>query len=287
MSTIIKLLLFIKFAHKALKKYLRYGSKDFRFSGIQGATVHVLGNGPSLKQSLVKIGDKDDVIMVNFSVLTDLFTNLKPNYLCLADPDFFIFSNNVDLESKKKLLIERLRNVDWNLVIVVPASIEIDWGEMVSECVSVQRVNTVPFDQSVQFSRNFCYKYNFSIPPIQNVLVMAIYVAIQRGYESIYLHGADSDGFKNIQINQNNQMVLNESHYYGVAKRNLSTEEGSMFKTGELYKRLAWESNMFRSYLDLSIYASYTGSNIFNLSARSMIDVFDRNLAVNGKASNV
>lgn len=287
MSTIIKILLFIKFSHKALKKYLQNGSKDFRFTGMQSATVHVLGNGPSLEQSLPKIGEKDDVIMVNFSVLTDLFIKLKPNYLCLADPKFFDFSNNSELENKKMALIERLQNIDWNLRIVVPSGAGLEWDNMLPDRVSVLRVNTVSCDKSVQFLRNYCYKYNFSMPALENVLVLAIYIAIQRGYNLIYLHGADSDSFKNITINKRNEMVLDEIHYYDSGKRNLSTEEGAIFKTGELYKRLACESSMFRSYVDLADYANYNGSKILNVCPHSMIDAFERSALTEGEAGDV
>ena len=69
----MKLLLFLKFLRKAFRKYLKHWSKDFVFSGRRDVTIHVLGNGPSLKDSLKLINKKDDVIMVNFAMLTDLF----------------------------------------------------------------------------------------------------------------------------------------------------------------------------------------------------------------------
>jgi hypothetical protein len=114
------------------------------------------------------------------------------------------------------------------------------------------------------------------MPSLQNVIVMGIYVALQKGYKTIFLHGVDSDSYKNICINQNNEMLLRESHYYGVKDCNLNDEQSSIFAAGMLYKRLQCEVTMFRSYIDLADYAKYLGVTVINASQNSMIDAFMR-----------
>jgi hypothetical protein len=120
------------------------------------------------------------------------------------------------------------------------------------------------------------YKRNFSMPTLQNVIVLAIYISLQKGYKNIYLHGVDSDSYKNICINPQNEMVTTDFHYYGSSNRNLSDLKWAGFSKGSLYKRLECEVTMFRSYVDLAAYADYLGAQVINASPNSMIDAFER-----------
>ena len=238
MNRIIKLLIFLKFFKKALRKYLKYGAKDFVYSGKINAVAHVLGNGPSLRASLHLIKKEDRIIMVNFSVLTDLFFELKPRYLCLADPSFFEKIDDGDLEEKKIELIERLKQVDWELTVVTPAGANTAHFQVNSAWISFAFVNGVPLDFSMKYWRWSLYKRNFAMPSLQNVIILAVYISLQRGYGTVYLHGVDSDSYKEICINQLNEMVLKELHYYGTSDRNMNDEKYYGFSAGTLYKRL-------------------------------------------------
>jgi len=272
----MKFLLVFKFIKKAIRTYFRSPASNFIFQGIGDKTIHVLGNGPSLRKSLDLIGPNDDVMMVNFAILTDLFFELKPRFLSLADPYFFMDTGKPKEENKKIQMLEALGRVDWNLEIVVPSSIKLGIFSVDRNNISVKYVNTVSLDFSVKFMRFWLFKKNFTMPSLQNVIVMGIYVALQKGYKTIFLHGVDSDSYKNICINQNNEMLLREFHYYGVKDCNLNDEQSSIFAAGMLYKRLQCEVTMFRSYIDLADYAKYLGVTVINASQNSMIDAFMR-----------
>lgn len=261
---------------KAFKKYLKYGSKEFVFSETQDATIHVLGNGPSLSESLDLINKADDVIMVNDSILTDLFFELKPRYLCLADPVYFEKTDDEGEERKKTAVIERLEQVHWDLTMVMPADADPAHFQVNPDHISLKFVNNVPLDYSINFMRTALYRRNLSVPVLVNVVVLGIYTALQKGYQTIYLHGVDSDSYKNICINQKNEMVMREFHYYGSSDRNLNDQKYYGFTTGNLYKRLACEVAMFRSYVDLASYADQLGIRVINASPNSMIDAFGR-----------
>ena len=114
------------------------------------------------------------------------------------------------------------------------------------------------------------------MPLLQNVVVLALYIGLQRGYKKIYIHGVDSDSYKKICINHDNEMVMRELHYYGYSDVNLNDSKTSGFAIGCLYKRLACEVAMFRSYVDLASYADYLGISVINASPNSMIDAFER-----------
>lgn len=272
----MKLLLFIKFLRKALKKSLKQGAKDFVFSEKRDAIAHVLGNGPSLDASLHLIKEGDDTIMVNFSVLTDLFFEIKPTYLCLADPAFFEKSDNESIETKKAQMLQKLEAVSWDLCIVVPVGAKYDDFAVNSRWVSFKFLNNTRIDYSIKFMRNYFYRKNIAMPVLQNVVVAAVYIGLQRGYSKIYMHGVDSDSYKKICINENNEMVMREFHYYGHRDVNLNDSKKHGFGVGRLYKRLACEVAMFRSYVDLASYANELGISVINASPNSMIDAFER-----------
>jgi len=272
----MKLLPFIKFLRKALKKSLKQGAKDFVFSEKKDAIAHVLGNGPSLESSLHLIKGEDDIIMVNFSVLTDLFFKLKPTYLCLADPEFFVKSDIESIESKKAIMLKKLEEVSWELCIVVPVGTRYDDFVVNSSWVSFKFVNNTRIDYSIKFMRNYFFRRNIAMPLLQNVVVAAVYVGLQRGYRKIYMHGVDSDYYKKICVNKNNEMVMREFHYYGHSDVNLNDSKKHAFGVGRLYKRLAREVAMFRSYVDLASYANYLDISVINASPNSMIDAFER-----------
>lgn len=266
----------LKFARKAIRKYSRNFSRDFVFKGLVGNRVHVLGNGPSLTKSLHLIQAADDVIMVNFAPATDLFRELRPRYLCWADPALFDKTHIDSIEQKKATMYRTLKEVDWRLTIVVPHYVNARLIPVNNHNITFNHINTVPIDFSVKFLRFWLYQKNLSIPPIQNIVVIGVYLALQRGYQTVMLHGVDSDSFKRLCINSRNEMVEREVHYYGAEDRNWHEDKQYGCAAGTLYNRLACEVNMFRSYVDLADYARHLGIKILNASPRSMIDAFDR-----------
>lgn len=272
----MKLLLFLKFLRKVFRKYRKHWSKDFVFSGRRDVTIHVLGNGPSLNGSLHLIKKEDRMTMVNFAVLTDLFFQLKPSYLCLADPAFFEKTDSEDIEKKKVQMLQKLEEVHWDLSIVIPVGARHEDLVVNTRYISFKFVNNARMDYSIKFMRMFFYKRNIAIPLLQNVVILALYIGLQRGYGKIYIHGVDSDSYKKICINQDNEMVMRELHYYGYNDVNLNDSKTNGFAIGRLYKRLACEVAMFRSYVDLASYADYLGIRVINASPNSMIDAFER-----------
>lgn len=269
-----KLLILIRFFRKSLCEYVKNYSKDFIFNGKIERAIHVLGNGPSLDQSLYLIKDSDDVIMVNWSVTTELFIKLKPKFFCIADPAFFDPTGNTVLESRKDAMFKALNKIEWPLTIILPSDVSASNLLIKNENITFEYVNRYPVDHAIKKFRFWLFKKNYSMPALQNVVIMGAYVALQRGYEKVVLHGVDSDSYKNICVNQNNEMFQWEQHFYGKVERNLNVE--FTLETGGLYKVLSNQSIAFRSYVDLSNYAEYLGTKVVNASPNSMIDAFAR-----------
>ena len=267
-----------EYSVKAVLRYSLNFSSEFVYS--KGANnekiIHVLGNGPSLNKSLKMIKDEDDVIMVNYSPLSSVFFSIKPKYLCLSDHSFFEKTTMEEDEKRKKEMFELLKKVSWNLNIVIPTYLKSKAPKIVNEKVRFKYVNTVPLNWDVNTFRFFLYKKNLSIPWLHNVMIMGLYVALQKGYKKILLHGVDSDFFKRIEINENNEILVVDDHFYDSEKRNLNKEAFHGFTKGKLYKLLSDQSVMFRSFVDIENYSKYLGSSIINVSPGSMIDAFER-----------
>ena len=146
----IKMLLFCKFARKAIRGYIRKPTRDFVLDKAHGGSIHILGNGPSLSKSIGRIEESDDVMMVNYAILTDLFFELKPRYLCLADPSFFEDSG-VDVEERKKVeILEIAGRVDWPLEVIVPYYAIGRNLPMINKNISFKYMNTIPIDFSIK-----------------------------------------------------------------------------------------------------------------------------------------
>lgn len=249
----------------------------FDFKGKTVGTLHVLGNGPSLTDTISLIDKgRDIVIMVNFSPLTPAFFELQPKLLCWADPYLFSSSEASGNGDKVQALNEALRAVSWNLKLIVPSGARLCDIDLDNENIEVVFINGVNLHESIKRGRFWLYKKNLAAPAFQNVVNMALYCGIQLGYEKIILHGVDSDQYKSIAINDKNEMILVEGHYYGSKERNLAKERFHGFHAGTLYKRLDCEVKMFKSYIDISEYSKFLGIRVYNASENSMIDAFER-----------
>lgn len=271
---------FFIYLSRVFRFFLSGYSSDFKCYNLTTKNkIHVIGNGPSLEKTLKFITQDDDIMMVNFSPNNSRFYVLKPKYLCFADPILFESSNH-QLTTKIEELYDNINNkIDWLCIIIVPYKYKKNALSLINNPnVKVQGLNQIYFENPLEMGmvRFYFYNKNLAAPIFQNVLNMSLYSSIQIGYSEILLHGADSDSYKNISINQNNEMILIEKHFYGTNVRNIAKEQFQNFSPGNLYKRLNCEVKMFESYLDLSKYAHFKGVRIINMSSDSMIDAFER-----------
>ena len=119
-------------------------------------------------------------------------------------------------------------------------------------------------------------KMGWGLPRPHNVLIPALFVAINSGYKRIYLAGADHSWLPMISVNDQNQALVNQQHFYDEH----SSKSDLMYKLGVRPRRLheILEKFMFtfRSYFDLKDYAESKGSKIYNSTPDSYIDAFDR-----------
>lgn len=261
--------------HEDLKNYIPYYKKD--------KPIIILGNGPSLtnfieSEEFDKIRNNNNFCVVNFSILSPLFQQLKPEFLTIADPLFFQRPIN---NEKIKLFKEVLLKVDWNFTLIIPFRF---YKQIQKELINQTNITVIPIHTQVLSEkiknlsfRNLIYKKGLSCPRIQNVVVASIYSMINYGYHHIYLYGVDHSWTTQLCVNTDNQVCLKDIHYYDNGKVELKPwlkGSGEPYKMHEVLRDLAY---MFNSYHELQIYASYLGNiKIINNSPNSFIDAFDR-----------
>ena len=261
--------------HEDFINYISYQKKN--------KPVIILGNGPSLTNLINdpdfnETRDKNDFCVVNFSILSPLFRQLKPEYLTIADPLFFQrpYSNE-----KMRLFMEELTKIDWNLNIVIPFKY---YKQIIKETEKNSFIKIMPIHSNIlskrinnQTIRNLIYKKGLSCPRLQNVLVASIYSMINSGYKTIYLYGVDHSWTTQLCVNAQNQVCLRDLHYYDdktVELKPWLKGSGEIYKMHEVLRDLA---HMFDSYHELQNYANYiNNTKIINKSKESFIDAFTK-----------
>lgn len=243
-------------------------------------TVSILANGPSLNNVLSKIEsiefENDDFIVMNYMAFDKHFLKLKPKHYCFADPMFFQKTHRVDeVQTLFEILNEK---VDWPMSIYIPFNrykMFIEFSNLKNENIDIKLINTKIYIGFKKF-RNFFYKNGLCCPPIHNVSNLAIYVAINYGFQMIKLYGVDHSFFDSLCVNDDNQLCNKEVHFYHKQtslKPIINIGNGQVWKISDYMQLMA---NTFRSHDELAEYASYTSTVIINCTENSLIDSYNR-----------
>lgn len=245
-------------------------------------TIVVLANGPSLKDVIPNISTSEefknvDYIVLNFFAFDDIFFKIKPKYYCLADPMFF--HENHRIKDVRKLFSILENEVDWELSIFIPSPLYskfVLFSQLKNKNLNIIKVNSLTYKGFPRFS-NFFYKKGIAIPSIQTVLILALYVSIRIGAESIRLYGADHDSFKHLIINDNNQLCSIDSHFYEEKAVQLKplrrNDNDKIWKISDFMESTA---QMFKSHDQLASFANYSNVKIINCTKGSMIDSYEK-----------
>lgn len=263
---------------KACVRYLKHS----RIPKAEGKRIIVAGNGPSLQpiiENHLPLLQKERVLCVNHFVNTPEFSRIKPRYYCMMDPNFFLTRLSDEREKGRNLTFENLNGqTTWDMDLFfpcLPGQIDLE-KYLISPHLHMHICNIFP-GFTWPGIRNFVYRTGLFMPPPQNVLVAALFHAINMGYKEIYLLGADHSWIEELRVKDDNRLYLVHKHFsgetdeipaYKSAPHN--TETIKMHEMMEAYRRA------FRSYWLLREYAEKRGASIFNSTPHSYIDAFDR-----------
>lgn len=269
---------FVEFLMRLLWKG-RWGNpfKKERYSG----KVTVLANGPSLKEILPELQSDEfsdtDFIVMNFFGMEDVFARIKPKHYCLADPMFFHPNHQ---EKRVRSLFSVLNEkVDWNLNLYMPAT---ESGAFKAfSAFTNKRIHIVPLNvieyKGFECFRHAFYRHGLSMPVVNTVANMAVYIGINSGYSQIDLYGVDHTFFDSMCVNGNNQLCNRETHFYddGEVKLKpiLRNDNSQVWKISDYVTAIG---QMFRSHDLLAVYARSENVRVVNCTECSLIDSYER-----------
>lgn len=236
----------------------------------------ILGNGPSLRKLLDNETDflkEKDLLVVNFSAVSQDYASLRPANYLLMDPAFF------DDESIRERVFEPMvakTNWEMNLFVPVSAFKHPEWQQLVAanRHIHLHRFNANPVEGLTAISHAI-YRKGLGMPRPRNVLVACLMVALRLPYNTIYLGGADHSWLQELWVDDQN--VVNEdcAHFY-------KKDTTRVVSPHRLHVLLESMSIAFRSYHEVESYAKSIGKKIYNITKGSYIDAFDR-LNIDGK----
>jgi hypothetical protein len=243
-------------------------------------TCLILGNGPSVNQTIEQDLEKVQnmfSICVNHFGSTSSYETLQPKMYLLLDPLFQ--DPNYDLGQK---LIQQIGSkTQWPLIIYMPQDFKKS-VQLIQQLKSNSHIQVYFFNYTIvkgfDCLNQYFFKKGWGMIQSQNVLVCAIFQALQLGFKEIYLTGADHTWHENMKVSDvDNALLLNDTHFYGAKDINLSAR---------LAKKTTIESPLATQFLSLhkvflghqknAQLAKDKGVKIINISNHSNIDVYER-----------
>ncbi len=234
----------------------------------------ILGNGPSLKRNLEEnqeLLQKVDTIAVNFFANSPEFVEIQPTYYVLADPHFF---EKADSDPNVSRLVRNLNSIDFQMTLFIPSSAKVKSGLFSNPLLIVKRFNFIAVE-GFRWFENLMFNTRRGMPRPRNVLIPSIMVGVWLGYKKIYLVGADHSWLSTLSVNERNEVVSIQPHFYKEDEKEQKRIKEEYVRHS-LYEVLESMMIAFRSYHRIQSWAEYRKVDILNSTPGSMIDAFPR-----------
>lgn len=258
---------------KSIVKLMFQSRRSF-VTKADGERVIIMGNGPSLNETIenhIDILKTTPAIAVNFAANAPQFTMLRPRYYVLADPHFFVNKQDINVA---KLMSNLSELVDWSMTLFVPNSVKTHNITITNKNISIEYFNMVGVE-GFQWFENFAFSRGYGMPRPRNVLIPSIMIAMQMGYKEIYITGADHSWTKTLSVNENNEVISIQPHFYKEDEK-----EQKRIRTDYLHyplHQIIYSFYVaFKSYFVIQRYAKNRKIDIYNSTPESFIDAFPR-----------
>ena len=261
----------------------------------------ILGNGPSLNDTLEKHSDFLEgrtLFGVNFFARTSVFKKLQPRYYVICSPEYFVGEQkNEWVEDRLKTFRVLAENTSWQLHLFVPtlAKKNQDWKRIIANNanIKIHYFNNTPIEGPLTFN-HFFFRKNLGMPRPHNVLIPSIFLALNLKFKKIYLVGADHSWVREVSVDDQNQVLIGQKHFYDSETKQESIGKnkpepqpmyhGGSGQTRKLHEVLIKFVRSFQSYWALKNYAASLDASVINTTPGSFIDAFERlKLPDNGK----
>lgn len=236
----------------------------------------VMGNGPSLRDAIARhsqLLSSLPAMAVNFAANAPEFVTLQPGYYILADPHFF---DNADDPNVSRLTESLAMKVSWPMKLLVPATArkKVSPRILANKHISVETYNAVGAE-GWEWLEDALFRRGLAMPRPRNVLIPALMTAMEMGFDTIYVTGADHSWTQTLSVNERNEVVSIQPHFY-------KEEESEKRRVATEYLRYPLHSILFsfyvafRSYFAIRRHADRRGVKIYNATPGSFIDAFER-----------
>ena len=264
----------------SLVKMLILWRKPANYPAVAHPTCVVLGNGPSLTQDLEKYRNelqRHDLLCVNGFALSEAYAQLRPRYYLMLDPAFW----EAETPAIHRILDAMVERTSWKLHLYVPhaARNARNLNRLHSNTnIHVHFFNYIVYNGFRSLGHRL-FHMGWVSPQCQNVLVSAIFHAINSGHQRIILLGADHSWHENILVKEDNIVYTKEVHFYDNMEHctyvpfHTNIGEKTTRTMGELFH--TW-SKVYNGYFNLKHYAATRKCEIYNASVKSYIDAFPR-----------
>ena len=251
---------------------------------VKNGSCIILANGPSLTTTIENhkvVMTNSHLICVNHFPETVEFSELKPSYLIISAPEFWLEKVSHKIEIRRKALFHSLiTKTNWELSIFCPYKSKN--SKLISELpklnsyLSINYYNDTPIEGFTQINHKL-FDLKLGIPRPQNVLIPSLMIAIIMGFKNIFVVGADHSWLEELFVNDQNEALLNQKHFYDEQTSRPATVNMDEFgKPRRLHEILYKIMMAFKAYFSIQNYANSKNVKIYNSTPRSYIDAFER-----------
>ena len=242
----------------------------------------VLCNGPSLKKEFdnskfIDLVKNKVKICVNRFCHSKEFISLKPEFLCFADPAYWIESV-AEIKKSNKITYKKLLSVNWDITIIMPKYAEdsnfiIDLPK--NKFIKIKYINTSLSKYKInrEYLRFIDFAKNKSSPELQTVAILAIYFSINISSKNVFLFGCDHSWHKDLVVKSDNTLIDKNNHFYDLNEDSQAPLDRNI-DVSECFS--SW-ANSFKIHSELERYAKFLNIKIFNYSGNdSYVDAYER-----------
>ena len=264
-----------------LRKLSRQGfANPFkRFFEERHKPVSVLGNGPSLKALLEKmeanINDyrDNDYCVVNNFVNYPIYRLLKPRYVTMSDPLFFM--DTKQSERGHKTMRSLAENTDWDILFFIPYNHRN--SSYLEPVLANPHITVVTFHDPAYWGKwlsplaLWLFKRGLGNGEFGTVVQNAMYAMMMLGYKQIDVYGIDHNFFDDLAVNDQNVLCIKDTHFY--------QKDTQWQPVGVSMFYYVWsKEKAFRGHVIMQQLADALGVKIYNCTPNSMVDVYERKI---------
>lgn len=242
--------------------------------------ISIIAGGPSAKDLFTSRRDlleNTDLLVVNGFGNTDYFFSVKPTYYILLDPSFFysnyqnkgLVEKQGDEKTNQNPLLDNFDKVDWEMTLFLPSY---SHGKILGKEIANKHIHVVQFNATRVLGydcfQNWMYYHNQGIPSSRNVIIPAIILMLNIGYQKVFLYGCEFSWTKTMDVDPDNGLLFfNDHHFY-------NSSEVRYFGKGAYKWWLEAIVEMLSATEEVEKYSKYLGREIINRTKGSFIDAF-------------